>query len=76
MYSLNDGDTLELDVGDGTYNARLISSPFHTKEEKEKKTVRLDPIELHETQIGACTVCLLDFIATVNQQIEDTAGID
>ena len=76
MYTPNDGDTMERDVGHGTYNTRLISSPFDTKEEKEKETLRLDWIKLHETQIGACTVCLLDFIATVNQQIEDTAGID
>ena len=37
MYRWNDGDTVELDVGDGSYNARLISSPFRTKEEKEKE---------------------------------------
>ena len=53
MYRWNDCETVELDVGDGSYNARLISSPFRTKEEKEKKTVRLDPIELHKTQIRA-----------------------
>ena len=70
MYTPNDGDTMERDVGHGTYNTRLISSPFRTKEEKEKKTVRLDPIELHETQIGACTVKLLDFNTTVNPRIE------
>ena len=36
----------------------------------------LVPIELHETQIGAWTVRLLDFNTTVNQRIEDTAEIN
>ena len=60
----NDGETVELDVGHSAYPARLISTPFRTKEEKEVETVRPDAIELPETKIGACTVSLLDFIAT------------
>jgi hypothetical protein len=59
-----DSETIELDVGHAAYPARLIATPFRTKEEKEKEAVRPDPMELSETKIGACTVSLLDFIAT------------
>ena len=59
-----DSETIELDVGHAAYPARLIATPFRTKEEKEKEEVRPDPMEMSETKIGACTVSLLDFIAT------------
>mmetsp|Transcript_3794 Transcript_3794/g.3956 ORF Transcript_3794/g.3956 Transcript_3794/m.3956 type:complete len:351 (+) Transcript_3794:8-1060(+) len=64
VFTPTDGETVELDVGHAAYPARLIATPFRTKEEKEVEEVRPDPMELLETKIGPCTVSLLDFIAT------------
>merc|ERR1712238_125668 len=64
VFTPTDGETVELDVGHAAYPARLIATPFRTKEEKEVEEVRPAPMELLETTIGPCTVSLLDFIAT------------
>jgi len=59
-----DSQMIELEVGHAAYSARLIANPYRTKEEKEQEESPPEPIELHETQIGACTVSLVDLIAT------------
>ncbi|KAL3914768.1 MAG: hypothetical protein SGILL_005965 [Bacillariaceae sp.] len=59
-----DSELVELDVGHAAYSARLIATPYRTQEEKEQEESVPEPIELTETQIGACTVSLLDYVAT------------
>ena len=53
-----------MDVGHAAYPARLIATPYRTKEEKKTEESIPDPMELHETTIGACTVSRIDYIAT------------
>ncbi|KAL3909984.1 MAG: hypothetical protein SGILL_007870 [Bacillariaceae sp.] len=60
----SDSEAVELKVGHAAYSARLIATPFRTQEEKMEEEVPPEPIELHETKIGACTVSLLDYVAT------------
>jgi cleavage and polyadenylation specificity factor subunit 2 len=60
----SDHETVELKVGHAAYSARLIATPYRTQQEREVEEVPPEPIELHETQIGACTVSLLDYVAT------------
>jgi cleavage and polyadenylation specificity factor subunit 2 len=60
----SDGETVELRVGHAAYTARLIATPYRTKDEEGHEEIPVEPIELHETQIGACTVSLLDYVAT------------
>jgi Cft2 family RNA processing exonuclease len=60
----SDGETIQLDVGHAAYSARLIATPYRTREEKEQEVSPPEPIELYETQIGACTVSLLDYVGT------------
>ncbi len=59
-----DFQTVELRVGHHAYPARLVATPFRTKEERLVEEVVPDPIELVETKIGGCTVSMLDFIMT------------
>jgi len=60
----NDSQTAELRVGHHAYPARLVATPFRTKEERLVEEVVPDPIELVETKIGGCTVSMLDFVMT------------
>eukprot|EP00536_Pseudo-nitzschia_multiseries_P006857 jgi/Psemu1/193992/e_gw1.151.72.1 len=60
----SDAETVELKVGHSAYPARLVATPFRTKEERLAEEEVPDPIELAETKIGACTVSLLDFVMT------------
>ncbi len=60
----NDFQTVELRVGHHAYPARLVATPFRTKEERMIEEVVPDPIELVETNIGDCTVSMLDFVMT------------
>lgn len=60
----SDSETVELKVGHHAYPARLVATPFRTKEERLTEEVVPDPIELVETKIGSCTVSMLDFVMT------------
>jgi cleavage and polyadenylation specificity factor subunit 2 len=60
----SDSETVELRVGHHAYPARLVATPFRTKEERLTEEVVPDPIELVETKIGSCTVSMLDFVMT------------
>jgi cleavage and polyadenylation specificity factor subunit 2 len=64
VFTPSDGETVELKVGHAAYSVRLIATPYGPKDELENEDIPLEPIELHETQIGACTVSLLDYVAT------------
>jgi hypothetical protein len=59
-----DGETAELDVGHAAYAVRLVNNPYLTREEKETVEDSPEPIEPFEAKLGACTVSLLDFVAT------------
>lgn len=59
-----DLQTVELRVGHHAYPARLVATPFRTKEERMAEETVPDPIELVETKIGGCTVTMLDFVMT------------
>lgn len=60
----SDEETVELQVGHNAYPARLVATPFRTKEERQLEKAVPDPIELVETKIGGCTVSRLDFVMT------------
>jgi cleavage and polyadenylation specificity factor subunit 2 len=60
----SDVEMVELEVGHAAYSVRLIATPYRTSEETEKEDEPLDPVELHEAKLGACTVSLLDYLAT------------
>jgi hypothetical protein len=60
----SDSQTVELRVGHHAYPARLVATPFRTKEERLVEEVVPDPIELAETKIGSCSVSMLDFVMT------------
>ncbi|CAB9501905.1 Probable cleavage and polyadenylation specificity factor subunit 2 [Seminavis robusta] len=64
----SDGEVVELNVGHAAYSARLIDTPFQTREEKvynaENGIEPLEPVEPFETKVGSCTVSLLDAVAT------------
>jgi cleavage and polyadenylation specificity factor subunit 2 len=60
----SDSEVVELNLGHAAYSARLIATPYRTQEEKMEEDSPPGPIELNETKIGDCTVCLLDFVAT------------
>jgi hypothetical protein len=60
----SDMESAELEVGHAAYSVRLIDTPYRTKEEKAAQEESPDPVELFEAKLGACTVSLLDFVAT------------
>lgn len=60
----SDGETAELDVGHAAYEVRLIDAPYMTRQEKESGKELPPPVETFETKLGACTVSLLDAVAT------------
>mmetsp|Transcript_20702 Transcript_20702/g.48885 ORF Transcript_20702/g.48885 Transcript_20702/m.48885 type:complete len:1171 (+) Transcript_20702:84-3596(+) len=60
----SDSQTAELKVGHNAYPVRLVATPFRTKEERMTEEVVPDPIDLVETNIGNCTVSMLDFVMT------------
>jgi len=57
-------ETIQLEVGHAAYSVRLIAKPYRTKEEQATETEPPEPVELHEAKLGACTVSLLDYVAT------------
>ena len=60
----SDSETVELEVGHAAYSVRLIATPYRTKEVKETEEEPPAPVELYEAKLGACTVSLLDYVAT------------
>ena len=60
----NDSVTAELNVGHAAYSVRLVATPYRTKEEREQEEEPPDPVEVYEAKLGACTVSLLDCVAT------------
>eukprot|EP00934_Nitzschia_sp_Nitz4_P004338 Nitzschia sp. Nitz4//scaffold138_size62050//1928//4771//NITZ4_006381-RA/size62050-processed-gene-0.43-mRNA-1//1//CDS//3329535746//4328//frame0 len=59
-----DSETAELNVGHAAYSVRLIATPYRTQEEKKEEEEPPEPLELHEAKLGACTVSLIDYVAT------------
>ena len=59
-----DMETIELNVGHAAYSVRLIDVPFRSREEKDMEPTPPEPVELYETKLGACTVSVLDYVAT------------
>jgi len=55
----SDGETAQLNVGHAAYAVRLIDTPYQTAGEPTA-----DPVEPYEVKLGACTVSLLDSVAT------------
>jgi len=60
----SNGETVELAVGHAAYGVRLIDTPYQTVEEKQQAESPVKPIEPYEAKLGACTVCLMDTVAT------------
>lgn len=60
----SNGETVELAVGHAAYGVRLIDTPYQTVEEKQQSESPVTPIEPYEAKLGACTVCLMDTVAT------------
>lgn len=60
----NDLETAELNVGHAAYSVRLIANPYRSGEERTADEDQQEPIELHEAKLGACTVSLIDYVAT------------
>lgn len=60
----SDGESVELNVGHSAYAARLIDIPYQTTDEKEASEFPPEAVERYEAQLGTCSVCLLDSVAT------------
>lgn len=60
----SNGETVELAVGHAAYAVRLIDTPYQTAQEKEAAETKPAPIEPYEAKLGACTVSLMDTVAT------------
>lgn len=60
----NNEETAELNVGHSAYSVRLIANQYRTAEERSQEESQPEPVELREAKLGACTVALIDYIAT------------
>ena len=60
----SDFETIELDVGHAAYSVRLIEAPYGSRDEKHADEEPPEQIEPYEAKLGACTVSLLDYVAT------------
>jgi len=60
----SDGETAELDIGHAAYAVRLVDTPYQTREEKESGEGPPPAVGNYEAKLGACTVSLLDSVAT------------
>jgi len=69
----SNGETSELAVGHAAYGVRLIDTPYQTVEEKQASESKPDPIEPYEAKLGACTVSLMDTVATGQKVAVDGA---
>jgi Cleavage and polyadenylation factor 2 C-terminal len=64
IFAPSDNEVAELEIGHAAYNVRLIDTPYVSSTEKEMEGYEPpDPIEIHETKVGTCSVSLLDCIA-------------
>lgn len=64
VHTPSDGETAELDVGHAAFAVRLINNPYVSPEEMEVEEEPPEPVEPFEARVGACTVSLLDLVAT------------
>lgn len=68
VHAPSDYETAELKVGHAAYSVRLIDTPYQTRQEKQKDAEKgnepPEPVEPFESKVGACTVSLLDTVAT------------
>ena len=64
IHTPSNGETAELAVGHAAYAVRLIDTPYQTAEEKQSSESKSDPLEPYEAKLGACTVSLMDTVAT------------
>jgi len=68
VHSPSDGETVELNVGHSAYSARLIDTPYLSREEKQQYAENgmdpPEPVEPYEMKVGPCTVSLLKCVAT------------
>ena len=64
IFTPANGETVELAIGHAAYGVRLIDKPYQTAEEKQAAELPVEPIEPYEAKIGACTVSLIDTVAT------------
>lgn len=64
VHTPSDGETAELDVGHAAYAVRLINDPYQTSEEMETGELMPEPAEPFEARVGACTVSILECVAT------------
>lgn len=68
VHTPSDGETSELNVGHSAYAVRLIDTSYQTRQEKQKNVESglepPTPVEPFESKVGACTVSLLDAVAT------------
>jgi len=59
----SDGETINLEVGHAAFSARLIANPFVEQEETTSRDA-IKHVEIHETKLGACSVSMLEHVAT------------
>jgi hypothetical protein len=64
VFTPSDGELVELSVGHYAYSVRLIDIPYQKPEEIDPDAEPAKPKELHESQIGECTVSNFDFVGT------------
>lgn len=59
----NDKETVHLEVGHAAFSVRLIANPF-LESLTPGGQEELKPVEIHETKLGACSVSMLEHVAT------------
>lgn len=60
----SDGEAVELAVGHAAYAVRLVDTPYRSREEVEAGGQLPQAVEPYEAKLGACTVSVLDGVAT------------
>jgi hypothetical protein len=60
----NDNETMELDIGHAAYPVRVIDTPYQSHEDKAAGAAPPILNQPYEAKLGACTVSLLDSVAT------------
>jgi hypothetical protein len=60
----SDGETAELEVGHAAFSARVVDVPYQTPDDKAAGIPTPHVPEPYEAKLGACTVSLLDCVAT------------
>lgn len=64
IFTPSDGETVELNIGHAAYAVRIIDTPYEKKVEIEEEEATSEPLEMFEIKVGACSVSLLDCVAT------------